>query len=246
MFKNFCKLFVFVSVFSCATGVSTEMESYRYVRIFEELEVDEPITMGLIYQLNAAGDGYTWLSDTNDSPRVARVVVPGNFHGNKGRLAVTSVTSVGERTLGAKSVYLPPSIVELGAESFASAIFLSAVDGGKKIAVIGERAFFDCEDLQSFTLSPELKTIGKNAFERCVSFKITEIPPNVSEIGDGAFKLCSALTSVRIGQNVTVMGANVFDGCPNLTDIYCAASSKPAGWDEGWLGNCPGTVHWGR
>lgn len=247
MVKRICLLGIFLFFLSsCATEINPEMELERYIRSFDDQMLDEPITVGLYYQLNSAEDGYVWLSGAKGSSGKERIVLPLVFNGSKGQLPVTAVKGVREIALFFESVLLSSSIVELQESAFEMATELISVENVNNIRSIGNRAFFGCESLQSFKMPPSLDSIGNSAFANCRKLEISELPSSVSQIGTNAFAFCSSITSFRIGENVTTLGAGVFDSCVNLTDIYCEASSAPAGWSAEWLENCTATVHWGQ
>jgi len=72
------------------------------------------------------------------------------------------------------------------------------------------------------------------------------IPNTVTKIHDSAFTDCLGIESIVIPASVVEMGVNMFTMCDSLTDIYCEATSKPAGWSIEWNLNCNATVHWGE
>ena len=57
-------------------------------------------------------------------------------------------------------------------------------------AVIGERAFWDCDTLASITLPDSMTTIGEEAFGYCVNLQSARIPGSVTAIGENAFYGC--------------------------------------------------------
>ncbi len=65
--------------------------------------------------------------------------------------------------------------------------------------------------------------------------KITTIkmPDCITSIGSNSFYFCRDLTSIIIPSSVKSIGHNAFSSCDKLT-IYCAAQSKPNGWDSNW------------
>ena len=73
----------------------------------------------------------------------------------------------------------------------------SVIPDDGSVTVIGDRAFYDCDNLTSIT-----------------------IPDSVTSIGYSAFSYCSNLTSVTIGSGVTSIGDRAFYGCGDcLTSI---------------------------
>ncbi len=66
---------------------------------------------------------------------------------------------------------------------------------------------------------------------------------DVTSIGIRAFVNCYCLESIVIPSSVTSIRYEVFDDCYSLT-IYCAALSKPEGWDNDWNPDNQ-AVYWG-
>lgn len=113
--------------------------------------------------------------------------------------------------------------------------------------IIGD---IDKSSVLSIAIEPEInifpvEKIGFSAFPDCGFLTQAVIPASIREIGNNAFENCAYLTSITIPIGVERMSYDVFKGCTNLTTINCAAASKPAGWDDNWLGNCGAQVNWG-
>ena len=71
------------------------------------------------------------------------------------------------------------------------------------VTSICEKAFADCEDLETVTLPDNVTSIGDDAFNNTALTSI-EIPASVTSIGKGAFHLCSSLASVKLNSNPTI------------------------------------------
>ncbi|MBQ3076201.1 MAG: leucine-rich repeat domain-containing protein, partial [Clostridia bacterium] len=107
------------------------------------------------------------------------------------------------------------------------------------VTSIGESAFRGCKYLTKVRLSRSLTAIPDNAFKACILLKEIIIPNSITSIGECAFSNCG-ITSIHIPISVVEMKRSVFalnnfetPSKEHLT-IYCAAKSKPAGWDENW------------
>lgn len=102
------------------------------------------------------------------------------------------------------------------------------------VVSIGERAFYDCNSLQSVYIEGDsLISIGNDAFYRSPSARgtsslktivITGTSDNFSganlEIGENAFRESNALTSLTIkNMGNTVIGTDAFKGCEKLKTI---------------------------
>ena len=60
----------------------------------------------------------------------------------------------------------------------------------RKVTMIGEEAFFDCEGLTSVTIGNNVKGIGHSAFYDCRRLKSITFPNSVINIGNEAFNGC--------------------------------------------------------
>ncbi len=87
------------------------------------------------------------------------------------------------------------------------------------VTSIGNRAFYNCDNLSSVTMSNKVTSIGKQAFFACTSLTSVVIPKKVSSIGFEAFAGCGSLTSVTIGYSVTEIVGSTFSYCTSLTSI---------------------------
>ena len=86
------------------------------------------------------------------------------------------------------------------------------------VTFIDDRAFMDCGNLISVTISNNVTSIGSQAFCNCFHLTSVIIPNSVTSIGDHAFWYCS-MTSVTIPNSVTSIGGSAFGNCRNLTSV---------------------------
>ena len=90
-------------------------------------------------------------------------------------------------------------------------------DGGTySVTTLGERAFYDCDDLVSVDM-PSVTAIGERAFASCNALTSVSMP-SVTAIGEKAFYWCSALTSVSMPE-VTTISDYAFNDCDALTSV---------------------------
>ena len=66
------------------------------------------------------------------------------------------------------------------------------------IAIIGDNAFYENENLTSVTFNNSLKNIGRSAFQGCSSLTEVTIPGNIEEVGYWSFADCLNLTQINI------------------------------------------------
>ena len=87
------------------------------------------------------------------------------------------------------------------------------------VTSIGEKAFENCDNLQSVTIPNSVTNIGNNAFFNCSNLQSVTIPNSVTSIKDGAFYYCSNLQSITIPESVTSIGYYAFADCSNLQSV---------------------------
>lgn len=86
------------------------------------------------------------------------------------------------------------------------------------ITAIGDRAFYQYEDLNSITLPSSIKSIGNEAFQQCW-FEEIIIPEGVETIGNEAFFYCRQLKSLSLPSTLKTIGRNAFGYCTSLQAV---------------------------
>ena len=87
------------------------------------------------------------------------------------------------------------------------------------VTIIGEYAFYECNNLTSITIPSNVTTIGEYAFQDCTNLLNVTIPNSVTIIGKYAFEGCCSLISLTIGNSVTTIDEWAFNNCYNLTSV---------------------------
>ena len=85
--------------------------------------------------------------------------------------------------------------------------------------VIGNEAFYGCENLQSIEIPSSVNHIWQNAFNGCCNLLKVNIKANIPSLTDNIFENCSALQHIKIPQTVCMIGDNAFSGCSSLKEI---------------------------
>ena len=97
---------------------------------------------------------------------------------------------------------------------------------GKKVTIIGARAFRECYGITSITIPENVTSIEGHAFKDCCYITSVTLPESVTKIGWNAFDGCGSLTSITIPKNVTWIGVLAFSNCGSLTSIIVDKENK--------------------
>ena len=89
---------------------------------------------------------------------------------------------------------------------------------------IGERAFYQCNNLKTIKFPANLTSIGESAFYDCDGLMSVTFPESLASIGDSAFYGCEGLTSVTFPANLTSIGESAFYDCDGLMSVTFPAS----------------------
>ena len=152
--------------------------------------------------------------------------------------------SIGEGafwTCGFKEITLPETVEVIGNRAFCDCDGLESIVIPASVTSIGNYSFSDSTFLRSVKIEGSAK-IGTHAFYQCVQLVNVDLG-DVTEIGRMAFSGCIDLESIVIPATVSKIGEQAFTDCELLT-IYCEAGAELSAWDKNWNHtNCP--VVWG-
>jgi len=68
------------------------------------------------------------------------------------------------------------------------------------VEVIGDYAFYCCDELTTISLPDTVTSIGDCAFSACLALTSISLPDGVTSIGEGAFSMCENLASIEVAQ----------------------------------------------
>ncbi len=111
----------------------------------------------------------------------------------------------------------------------------SEIDG-KKVTVIGARAFVNHSEIVTVVIPDSITTIEDSAFYYCTGIEELVIPSNVTTVGDSAFYWCSGLAKLTIEDGVSSIGTYAFVSCKLLNEVILPSSVKFIG--EGAFASC--------
>lgn len=94
----------------------------------------------------------------------------------------------------------------------------STIDG-KKVTVIGKKAFAGCHVLTSVTIPDTVITIENNAFEKCDKLTNVVLGNSVKTLGYRAFADNKVLKTINLPEGLTTIDNNCFIRCFKLESI---------------------------
>ena len=104
----------------------------------------------------------------------------------------------------------------------------------KGVRMIGEKAFYECENIISVTIPDAVIRIQREAFYGCVNLQSVTIPESVTSIGTSAFGRCKSLNSVIFPENLIMIDMWAFIECQSLTSIKIPDSVAKIGGHAFW------------
>lgn len=164
-----------------------------------------------------------------------------------------AVTDIGEYAffdcISLKEVTIPSAITNIGGWAFTGTTLfddpaywsndLLIVDGcliranellsgnyivRDSIRVVADRAFADCQALNSVILNEGVQHVGKEAFSKCFYLRGVAFPKSVKSVGSRAFWGCTQLIGVQFLDGLLSIGEKLFEGCTSLKVVIIPAT----------------------
>lgn len=129
-----------------------------------------------------------------------------------------------------KRVQLPPSVTEVGKQSFANCTALNELCF-KSIERIKQEAFSCCIRVRKAEFSKKLQYIGKGAFFRCKRLETAVFPESVTcaYLAEEVFYGCESLKEIQIPRSVREIKNRAFYKCLNLEKVEFPSTLRKIG-----------------
>jgi hypothetical protein len=118
------------------------------------------------------------------------------------------------------TIVISEDVTSIGDRAFWEFNNLENVYFSNSVTRIGDYAFQHCVKLTEVNLPANLTSLGQSAFFNCFNITEIEIPEGVTEIKDHTFEACGGLTKVMIPDTVLTIGDYAFIGCGQLRTVY--------------------------
>lgn len=160
-------------------------------------------------------DEYGAISFDEDKYKgVTELTVPDVFDNT----LVSAVRDKGFFYANVEKVILPPSVRRIEAQAF-FASSIKEIILPDSVEFIGEKAFEDCEQLVSITLSANLKEIGSASFRNCNELTELSFPEGFETIGARAIASCEKLQKITLPESLVSIGNKAFEGNEALATV---------------------------
>lgn len=135
-----------------------------------------------------------------------------------------SVREIGENAFyGCKflqSIDLPNGLEMIGDSAFYGS-GLTSINIPKKVNVLSESVFSDCEQLSSVKIPDSVCQIKEFAFNSCTSLEKIDLPNKIKYIASSLFAW-SGLKKISIPSSVRLLSPAAFESCDYLTEVNLA------------------------
>ena len=101
-----------------------------------------------------------------------------------------------------QSIVIPDTVKRIGDFAFGNST-IGVIYNGNKVEVLGDYAFYNCDNIGAINLFSDTKEVGSYCFYDCSRLMSVNLNTKLATIGDFAFFYCKNLESVSIPNNVS-------------------------------------------
>jgi len=94
--------------------------------------------------------------------------------------------------------------------------------------IIGDSAFYGCENLKNIKINSGIEEIGSCAFAECKSLSEFTVESKVKSIGSSAFLKCTSLNKITFIPKDVKIGHNLFALCNQQISVIADKTSSAA------------------
>ena len=109
---------------------------------------------------------------------------------------------------------------------------------GEGVTYIGNKAFYEMNNVVEVELPSTLKGIGNYAFAYMEKLEEVILPEGLTTMGESAFQVCHSMETLYIPSTLKVIPYNAFWECTSLTDLTISEGVEEIG--EGAFNGCTG------
>lgn len=120
-------------------------------------------------------------------------------------------------------------VVRIAERAFYNCENLNSIELPDSITDIGASAFRGCSGLTSVSLPDGLKAISSDCFHGCTDLRAVDIPSSVQQISERAFYECESLEEMAFPDSLQKIDSSAFRRCSSLSEIQIPLSVERIG-----------------
>lgn len=120
-------------------------------------------------------------------------------------------------------------VVRIAERAFYNCENLNSIELPDSITDIGASAFRGCSGLTSIFLPDGLKVISSDCFHGCTDLRSIDIPSSVQQISERAFYECESLEEIVFPDSLQKIDSTAFRRCSSLSEIHIPLSVERIG-----------------
>lgn len=130
-----------------------------------------------------------------------------------------------------KKVSISEGVTSIGNRAFYNCQEMQSVSIPQTVSEIGSYAFSGCKNLLGVQLPMGLTELGNRAFYNCQSIESITVPDGVTTLKNSTFAKCSSLSQVKLGSGISEIEDSAFEECESLTEVVLGESIEIFGED---------------
>lgn len=143
-----------------------------------------------------------------------------------GRTAIQTAMFQGANKLTA--IIIPETVTTIEEDAF-NGSGLKQITFNNGLKSIGDKAFYNCDNLTAASLPTGLESVGSDAFGACNALVSVTLPKSLASVGENGPFAYSALNTVIFETGVTTIPANLFRRCQELKSVSIPATVTSIG-----------------
>ncbi len=192
--------------------------AYKAAPVWKDFKIEMP----KVYDFKHNGLYYKRIKQTSPISWEVKVVHEKTiypYYSSAAEKPKGNVTIPATFTMKAGYITYHYTVKEIGDRAFYQCDQLTSVTIPISVTKIGEWAFYTCKQLPSVSIPNSVTTIERHSFANCEALTSVSIPNSVTTIGGWAFINCKSLSSVSIPNSVTTIRFWAFKSCKSLTSV---------------------------
>lgn len=131
-----------------------------------------------------------------------------------------------QKITNVSSVFIPATVTSIGGFAFRCCKSLATVTfaEGSQLKSIGGSAFSGTNPahprFKEIKIPDSVETIGNRAFHNCQDLESITLPASLETIENRAFSSCRNLSEIRLPTSLKAIQSSVFDGCSSLETVF--------------------------